>query len=61
MPELESMRQARKIKKGVCMLNLLASLRCDFNNATTFVPDVSGKPVSLPKRLVTRVGAAKKT
>lgn len=50
-PQLEPVRQVRKIDKGVFRSHTLASLKCEFNLTPSFVSESAGKPISLPNNL----------
>lgn len=51
-PGFETKKKARKFVKGVCILNMLASLQCEFDTEpTTIFPEAAGKSVSLQEFL----------
>lgn len=46
-PGLDPRRQARQTEKGVCILNTLEFLQCDFELPGNMSPKAAGKPVSI--------------
>lgn len=57
-PELNSMGKARKIEEGVCMLDTLESLHCEFDTTTSLVPKSAWKPVSPLINFATGISAS---